>query len=82
MISLVVVLLVVGLIALTFYLAKKSALVCPDCGSKESIRTGESRDLKRNQRAFIAMPVPECELEYKCKDCGKNYWSVIEKVFG
>uniref|UniRef100_UPI0032169762 hypothetical protein n=1 Tax=uncultured Draconibacterium sp. TaxID=1573823 RepID=UPI0032169762 len=72
--------IVVGLIILAYFLARKSALVCPNCKCKEYEKTGNKRELERNKRPLIAGPVPEYELEYKCKKCKQTYWSAIEKV--
>ena len=70
------------LIGITFYLARRRELTCPECRSRKSKKTGERKVVERKRRALIAGPFPYYDYEYECKNCGHKFWSPIESMLG
>jgi hypothetical protein len=73
--------LIVVIIAVPFYFARKSELTCKKCNCKKVIRTGKTRKIERNRRALIASPLPSKDFEYKCTRCGHVFWNSIEGFY-
>ncbi|MBI9070136.1 MAG: hypothetical protein JEY94_00970 [Melioribacteraceae bacterium] len=75
------ILFVLALIAISFYFARRYALICKKCDSRATKRTGNTRKIERNRRALIASPLPSKSFEYKCENCGYIFWSSIEGIY-
>lgn len=73
---------IVLLIAITFYLARRQALTCPECKNKKCKKTGNRKVIERERRALIAGPFPNYDYEYECKNCAHKFWSSIESISG
>lgn len=71
----------IALIGISFYIAKRQALKCPDCASQHTSKTGKKKEIERNRRALIATPIPDYDYEYRCQSCGKLFWSTIEGIY-
>lgn len=80
-ITIVSVLIVLALIIVSFNIAKRRALTCPECGSKKTKQTGNKRDIDRTRRALVSSPLPAYDYEYECLNCGNKFWSTIESIF-
>ena len=65
---------------LSFYIAKKRALTCPNCGHPKTVKTGEQRSIERKRRALIDALLFH-EFEYICKKCNHKFWSAIEDIW-
>jgi len=61
-------------------IAKRRELTCSKCGSKNTKKTGNKREIDRSRRGLIAAPVPDCDHEYECLDCEYRFWSTIEGI--
>ncbi len=81
LITILSIILVLALIILTYVLAKKKALKCPNCGNKDCKKTGKKKDIERTKRALISGPFPMYEYEYKCSKCHHLFWSSIESIY-
>jgi DNA-directed RNA polymerase subunit RPC12/RpoP len=79
--SIVSILAVLALIIVSFMIAKRRSLTCSECGSRKTRKTGNERDIERARRALIAGPLPYCDYEYECLECGSKFWSTIESIY-
>ena len=59
---------VIALIFLSYFLAKRRALKCENCGSKNVIKTGNQKEIDKKNYYFSISPMPTKEYEYQCQD--------------
>lgn len=79
--TILILILVLSLIIISFRLAKKKALTCTKCKSRNCKKTGKQKEIERNRKPLISAVPSFIEYEYKCENCKYRFWSTIESVW-
>lgn len=67
---LIFILIAVIIITLTLYFSLKEKATCPNCKSKNILKTGKKIYKEKPDAAIYGSPSSYHQIEYKCNDCG------------